>query len=106
MYALVAEPADVGAEAVAEVWEATLAGIREESGTSAITRIRTLYRSLCLLATRQPDQVPPGRLVRAVRRAVREADRATEDPYARMDLFSAAYGALSVAGLYDEAYDS
>ena len=105
MYALVAEPADAGAEALAEVWESTLTGIREDSGTSAITRIRTLYGTLCLWAARQPDQEPPRRLVRAVRRAVREADRATDDPYARMDLFSAAYGALSVAGLYDEAYE-
>ena len=105
MYAMVAEPADADAEALADVWEVTLAGIREDPGTSAVDRIRTLYGTLCLLATRQPDQAPPRQLVRAVRTAVREADRATDDPYARMDLFSAAYGALSVAGLYDEAYE-
>ena len=105
MYAIVAEPADAAAEALADVWEATLAGIREDSGTSAVDRIRTLYGTLCMFTTRQPDKAPPRRLVRAVRRAVGEADRATDDPYARMDLFSAAYGALSVAGLYDEAYE-
>ena len=105
MYALVAEPADAAAEALADAWEATLAAIRDDPGTSAVNRIGTLYGTLCLLETRQPDKAPPRRLVRAVRRAVREADRATEDPYARMDLFSAAYGALSVAGLYDEAYE-
>jgi hypothetical protein len=105
MYALVAEPVDAASEALADVWEATLAGIREDPATSAVNRIRTLYGSLCLLATRQPEQAQPRRLVREVGRAVREAERATEDPYARMDLFSAAYGALSVAGLYDEAYE-
>ena len=105
MYALLAEPADADADALADVWEETLAGIREDPGTSAVNRIRTLYGTLCLLAARQPDQAPPDRLVQAVRRAVREADRATEDTYTRMDLFSAAYGALSVAWLYDEAYD-
>ena len=36
---------------------------------------------------------------------MREADRTTTDPYARMDLFASATRALQVAGLYDEAYE-
>ena len=42
MYALVAEPADAGAEALADVWEAALARIREDPETSAVNRISTL----------------------------------------------------------------
>ena len=105
IYAMVAEPADAGAEALAAAWEAAFAGLREDPATPAVTRIGTLYGALCLFTARQPGHARPSRLVRAVYKAVREADRATDDPYARMNLFSVAYGALSVAGLYDEAYD-
>ena len=70
MYALVAEPADAAAEALGDVWEATFAGIREDPGTSAVDRVRTLYGNLCLLATRQPDQAPPRRLVRTVQHVI------------------------------------
>ena len=103
-FAMVAQPADTGAGELADGWEAALADLRERPETSAIDRVGTLYGTLCLIATRQPGRMPPVRLVWAVRTAVREADRATEDPYARMALFSAAYGALAVAGLEDEAY--
>ena len=104
-FAMVARPADAGAEALATAWQAALARLRDDTGTSAVTRIGTLYGTLCLVSTRQPGHAPPAPLVRAVHKAVRDADRATDDPYARMNLFSVAYGALSVAGLYDEAYD-
>jgi thiol-disulfide isomerase/thioredoxin len=104
-FAMVARPPDAGAEALAAAWEGALAGMRTDPATSAVTRIATLYGTLCLVATRDPGHPPPAPLVRAVHREVREADRATEDPYARMTLFSVAYHALSSAGLYDEAYD-
>ena len=81
---------------------AALARIREEPGTSAVDRIGTLHGTLCLLRARHAAF--PNHLVRAVRTAVREAERDMTDPYARMSLFGAAYSALSVAGLYDEAY--
>ena len=108
IYAMVADPADpadAGAEALAAAWEAVLAAVRNDPGTSAITRIGTFYGALCLFTTRQPGHAPPAELVRAVHEAVREADSATDDPFARMYLFAVAYGALSMAGLYDEAYD-
>ncbi len=104
-FAMVAQPADAGSAALAAAWEAVLAGMRADPASSAVTRIATLYGTLCLLGARQPDHAPPAPLVRAVHREVREADRATDDPYARMTLFSVAYHALSAAGLYDEAYD-
>ena len=104
-FAMVAQPADAGAERLADAWDAVLADLRDDPETSAIDRIGTLYGTLCLFTTREPGLPPPARLVWAVRRAVREADRGTDDPYARMSLFSAAYGALSVAGLEQEAYD-
>ena len=102
IYSLVAEPLDAGAETLADSWEAALARIREDPGTSAVDRIGTLHGTLCLFRARHA--APPKRLVRAVRRAVREAEREIADPYTRMSLFGAAYSALSVAGLYDEAY--
>ena len=108
IYALVAgraDSADPGAEALAAAWDAALAAVRNDPGTSAITRIGTFYGALCLFTTRQPGHAPPAGLVRAVHKAVREADGATDDPFARMNLFSVAYGALSMAGLYDEAHD-
>ena len=105
VFAMVSQPADTGAFALAGAWEAVLAAVREDPATSAVTRVGTLYGTLCLFAARQPGHAPPPRLVRAVAKAVREADRTTEDPYARMNLFSVAYGALSMAGLYDEAHD-
>ena len=104
-FAMVAQPADAGSVALATAWEAALAGMRADPGTSAVTRIATLYGTLCLFTAREPGHAPPARLVRAVHQEVRDADRATDDPYARMTLFSVAYNALSVAGLYDEAYD-
>ena len=102
IFSLVAEPLDADAETLADSWEAALARIREDPGTSAVDRIGTLHGTLCLL--RERHTAPPKRLVRAVRRAVHEAERDVTDPYARMSLFSAAYSALSVAGLHDEAY--
>ncbi len=108
IYALVAGPADAadpGSEALAAAWEAALAAVRNDPETSAISRVGTFYGALCLFTTRQPGHAPPAGLVRAVHEAVREADSATDDPFARMNLFSVAYGALSMAGLYDEAYD-
>ena len=108
LYAMVADsadPADPGAEALAAAWEAVLAAVRNDPETSAITRIGTFYGALCLFTTRQPGHAPPAALVRAVHKAVREADSATGDPFARMNLFAVAYGALSMAGLYDDAYD-
>lgn len=124
IFSLVAEPMDAEAETLADSWEAALARIREDPGTSAVDRIGTLQGTLCLFRVRHaapPKRLsyavhfassafqvrhaaPPKRLVRAVRRAVREAEREITDPYARMSLFGAAYSALSVAGLYDEAY--
>ena len=104
-FAMVAQPANAGAVALATAWEAALAGMRADPGTSAVTRIATLYGTLCLFTAREPGHAPPSRLVRAVHQEVRDADRATDDPYARMTLFSVAYNALSVAGLFDEAYD-
>ena len=105
IYGMVAEPGAAEAEALADTWEAVLARMRKDPATSPVDRLGTLYGTLCLLHARQPDAAPPQRLVRAVRRAVREADRTTTDPYARMDLFASATRALQVAGLYDEAYD-
>ena len=102
IFALVAEPLDADAETLADSWEAALARIREDPGTSAVDRIATLRGSLCLLRERHAEF--PQHMIRAVRRAVREADRDVTDPYARMSLFAAAHGALSVAGLDDEAY--
>jgi thiol-disulfide isomerase/thioredoxin len=102
IFSLVAEPMDADAETLADSWEAALARIREDPATSAVDRIGTLNGTLCLFRVRHA--APPKRLVRAVRTAVREAERDMTDPYARMSLFSAAYSALSVAGLYDEAY--
>ena len=104
IYAMVAAPADTGADVLAAAWEAVLAAVRNNPETSAVTRIGTFYGALCLFTTRQPGHAPPAGLVRAVHKAVREADAATADPFARMNLFSVAYGALSMAGLYDEAY--
>ena len=124
IFSLVAEPLDADAETLADSWEAALARIREDPGTSAVDRIGTLHGTLCLFRARHaasPKRLahvvhfgsstfqvrtaaPPKRLVRAVRRAVREAEREITDPYARMSLFGAAYSALSVAGLDDEAY--
>jgi len=105
IYALAADPADTGSEALAAAWEAALAAVRDDPETSAVTRVGTFYGALCLFTARQSGHAPPAGLVRAVHGAVREADRATDDPFARMNLFSVAYGALSMAGLYDEAYD-
>ena len=105
IYALVADPADPGADALAAAWEAVLAAVRRDPETSPVTRVGTFYGALCLFTTRHPGHAPPAALVRAVHTAVREAERATDDPFARMNLFSVAYGALSMAGLYDEAYD-
>ena len=102
VFSLVGEPLDADAETLADSWEAALARIREEPGTSAVDRIGTLHGTLCLLRARHAAF--PNHLVRAVRTAVREAERDMTDPYARMSLFGAAYSALSVAGLYDEAY--
>ena len=104
-FAMVAQPPDAGAAALAAAWEGALGGMRADPGTSAVTRIATLYGTLCLLAASETGHAPPARLVRAVHQAVREADRATDDRYARMTLFPVAYHALSAAGLYDEAYD-
>ena len=108
IYALVADPADPvdpGAEALAAAWEAVLAAVRNDPEISAVTRVGTFYGALCLFTARQPGHAPSAALVRAVHEAVREADSATDDPFARMNLFSVAYGALSMAGLYDEAHD-
>ena len=120
IYSLVAEPLDADGERLADSWEAALARIREDPGTSAVDRIGTLQGTLCLLRERRrlmaddsehvavgvehSHAALPKRLVRAVRRAVHEAERDVTDPYTRMSLFSAAYSALSVAGLHDEAY--
>jgi len=124
IFSLVAEPLDADAETLADSWEAALARIREDPGTSAVDRIASLHGIVCLFLARHPappkhvshvvhfgssafqarHAVPPKHLVSAVRRAVREAEREVTDPYARMSLFSAAYSALSVAGLHDEAY--
>ena len=108
IYAMVADPADPAdpaTEALAAAWEAVLAGVRNDPDTSAITQVGTFYGALCLFTTRQPGHAPAAGLMRAVHEAVREADGATDDPFGRMYLFSVAYGALSMAGLYDEAYE-
>ena len=83
VFAMVADPVDAGAAALAAAWDAALAGVREDPATPAVTRIGTLYGTLCLFTTRQPGHMPPSRLIRAVHKAVREADGATKDPYAR-----------------------
>ena len=103
IHAMVADPAD-GDDELAAAWISTLARVRADRESSAVTRIGALYSTLCLLTARQPGHAPSGRLVREVHREVSEAERATDDSYARMNLFSVAYAALSAAGLYDEAY--
>ena len=105
IYAMVAEPGDAETDALADAWDAVLARIREDPASSPADRLGTLYGTLCLLRARRPDAASPKRLVRAVRREVREADRTTSDQYARMDLFASATRALIVAGLYDELYE-
>ena len=105
IHAMVADPADAGTDELAAAWISALAGVRADPETSAVTRIGALYSTLCLFTARQPGHAPPVPLVREVHREVREADRSTDDSYARMNLFSVAYAALSAAGLYDEAYD-
>ena len=124
IFSLVAEPLDADAETLADSWEVALARIRDDPATSAVDRIGTLHGTLCLFLARHaapPQRVshighfassafqarhpaPPQRLIRAVRSAVREAEREVTDPYSRMSLFGTAYSALSVAGLHDEAY--
>ena len=106
IHAMVADPADgdAGDDELAAAWISTLAGVRADLETSAVTRIGALYSTLCLFTARQPGLAPSGGLVREVHREVSEADRATDDSYARMNLFSVAYAALSAASLYDEAY--
>ena len=109
IHAMVADPdeaeAGAGADELAAAWISTLAGVRADPETAAVTRIGALYSTLCLLTARQPGHAPSGRLIREVHAEVREADRTTDDTYARMNLFAVAYAALSAAGLYDEAYD-
>ena len=104
-FAMVARPRDAGAAALAAAWESALIGIRKDPASSAVTRVATLYGTLCLLAASEPGHASPARLVRAVHQEVRAADRSTDDPYERMTLFAVAYHALSAAGLYEEAYD-
>ena len=99
IYQAIAGFDEAEAASLANGWNAALDRIREDPRTSAADRIGTLYGKICLAMSQRPDSAVPRTLVRAVRRAVRDADLTDADPYDRMDFFASASAALGAAGL-------
>ena len=102
---LIAHPDDSGRADLENEWEAAIQRIRKAPETSAADRVGTYYGEICLVRARQLEDPLPASLVREAREAVLTAARTTDDPYARLDLFSSAWSVLRQVGHDDATWD-
>ncbi|MCY4375376.1 MAG: thioredoxin family protein [Spirochaetaceae bacterium] len=102
---MVAQPDDEGRANLERAWEAALERIRKAPETSPADRVGTYFGEICIVRATGPEAPLPGSLVRRARRAVLTAARDTEDPYARLALFSSAWTVLHQVGHDDQTWD-
>lgn len=102
---MIAQPDDDGRVDLENAWEAAIERIRKAPETSPADRVGTYFGEICIVMARAPEESLPGSVVRRARRAVLTAARDTEDPYARLALFSSAWAVLDQVGHDDETWD-
>ena len=102
---MIAQPDDAGRAALEDAWETAIERIRDASETSPADRVATYFGEICLAFAREPDRELPESLVRRARQAVLSAARNTDDPYARLELFSSAMAVLTQIGFDDATWD-
>ena len=102
---MIAQPEDDGRADLERAWETVIERIRKAPETSPADRVGTYFGEICIVRAREPEESLPGSLVRRARRAVLAAARDTEDPYARLALFSSAWAVLGQVGHDDETWD-
>ena len=102
---MIAQPDDAGRTDLENAWEAAIARVRRATGISPADRVGTYFGEICLARARQPEEALPPSVVRRAREAVLRAARNTDDPYARLALFSSAWAVLAQVGHDDETWD-
>ena len=100
---MIAQQEDAGRTSLEDAWEAALARIRKDPRTSSADLVGTYFGEICLARALQPDALLPASLVRTARRAVLNGNRETEEPYARLALFSSTWLVLNAVGLHAQA---
>ncbi len=102
---MIAQPDDTGRADLENAWQAAIERIRNAPETSPADRVGTYFGEICLVRARHPEEALPASLVREARRAVLTAARNTDDPYARLALFSSAWAVLVHVGIDNQTWD-
>ena len=102
---MIAQSDDAGRAALEDAWNTAIERIHDAPDTSPADRVAAYFGEICLAYARESDSALPESLVRRARQAVLSAARNTDDPYARMVLFSSAVAVLSQVGFDDATWD-